>query len=64
MNLRLKVSEMQQVQKDLVEDGYTAQEAIQLIQAAAMCELAQCVTIGYDCKSHFSIQGAVATYEQ
>ena len=48
----------------LVEEGYTRQEAMQLIQTASLKTLAECCGIDYDSKACLHISGNVAAYAQ
>lgn len=49
---------------ELMEEGYSKQESIQLIQAAALKTLAECCKTDYCAKPYIHISGNVATYEQ
>lgn len=64
MNLRIKVSEIQQIENDLVSDGYTKIEAIQIIQAAAICKLADCTDKSYSSQAFIRVGGGITTHEQ
>lgn len=43
---------------------YTRAEAIELIKAAALVKLSDCVRDGRNSRPYFNITGSVATYEQ
>lgn len=49
---------------ELMQEGYTIQEAMQLIQTASLKTLAECCGIDYDSKAYLHIIGSIATYEQ
>ena len=59
-----EINEVHRKVKEIMESGYTRQEAVLLIQAAAMSRLSTCITTDYNSKKYFRIGGQVATFEQ
>ncbi len=59
-----EINEAHRKVKEIMESGYTRQEAILLIQAAAMLKLSNCIRSDYDGKDYFRISGQVSNYEQ
>lgn len=49
---------------ELMEQGYTRQDAIQLIQTASLKTLAECCEVGYNGKPLLHIGGHIVTYQQ
>ena len=64
MDLDMEIIRTSQKVNDLMESGYTRQEAVLLIQAAAMSKLSDCVRSAYNGKIYFNMTGNIATYEQ
>lgn len=64
MDLDVEIIRTSQKVNDLMESGYTRQEALMLIQAAAMSKLSDCVRSAYNGKTYFNMTGNIATYEQ
>ena len=64
MSLEADIYRTQVKVDELMESGYTRQEAVLLIQAAAMSRLYDCITSDYNGKDYFRIGGQVATYKQ
>ena len=63
-NLDIEINESHRKVKEIMESGYTRQEAILLIQAAAMSKLSNCIRSDYNGKDYLRISGQVSTYEQ
>ena len=63
-NLDNEINEAHRKVKEIMESGYTRQEAVLLIQAAAMSKLSDCVRSAYNGKIYFNTTGNIATYEQ
>lgn len=63
-NLDNEINEAHRKVKEIMESGYTRQEAVLLIQAAAMSKLSDCVRSAYNGKVYFNMTGNIATYEQ
>ena len=63
-NLDNEINEAHRKVKEIMESGYTRQEAVLLIQAAAMSKLSDCIMSDYNGKEYFRISGQIATYVQ
>ena len=63
-NLTNEINRTARQVEEIMESGYTRAEALQLIQAAAMSKLADCIQTNYNGKPYLHISGAMATYEQ
>lgn len=64
MDLDMEIIRTLQKVNDLMEAGYSRQEALLLIQAAAMSKLSDCARSAYNNKIYFNMTGNIATYEQ
>lgn len=64
MNIDNEIIQIGKKVDAIMEAGYTRQEAIQLIQAAALVKLTGCVGTAHNGKVYLRIIGNIATYEQ
>ncbi|GAA4653963.1 hypothetical protein GCM10023142_11010 [Anaerocolumna aminovalerica] len=64
MDLRIKIAQIIQLQEELESKGYEGNEALGIIQTAAMCMLTDCLSENYNGQPYIRIHGSIATYEQ
>lgn len=64
MNLKLRIAQITQLQGELETSGYERNEALSIIQTAAITRLADCIDENHNGQSIIRIYGSVATYEQ
>ena len=63
MNIDNEIIQTSKTVDNIMEAGYSRQEALQLVQAAALSKLSGCV-YDYNGKTYLRIAGQVATFEQ
>lgn len=64
MNIDNEIISTDKMVRNLETAGYSKAEAIELIQAAALAKLAECVNNACNGKTYLNITGNVATYEK
>ena len=64
MNIDNEIIMVNEKVEAIEKAGYTKLEALELIKAAALVKLADCVHSDYNNKVYLRISGHIATYEQ
>lgn len=62
--IRTSIAEVMELQKELLNHGYTKSEAAELIQTAVMLKMSKCIRENYDNQPYFRMSGSMATYKQ